>query len=170
VLNPDLRILADPFASMVEIANSDPQIALIAPIVLNSAGGVEDSVRANLTPLSLVRRHLRRDRSSDATGSFRWFAGMFLFLRASAFREIGGFDERFFLYCEDYDLCARLRLAGYGIVQDRRTTVIHSARRDSRRSARHLRWHVSSLLRVWRSAAFARVTCLDLFSSRKNNR
>jgi hypothetical protein len=43
-------------------------------------------------------------------------AGMFMLLRREAFAQVGGFDERYFMYCEDFDLCARLRLAGWHVV------------------------------------------------------
>jgi GT2 family glycosyltransferase len=85
---------------------------------------------------------------------FFWVAGMFLLMRATAYREIGGFDERFFLYCEDYDVCARMRRAGYSIVLAPATLAVHDAQRGSLRSMRHLRWHVASLFRVWTSSAF----------------
>ena len=82
---------------------------------------------------------------------------MCLVVNAQAWRAVQGFDERFFLYCEDYDLCARLYNAGYSLVVDDATCVVHDAQRDSHRSSRHLRWHLESLAKVWLSAAFWRV-------------
>ena len=46
-------------------------------------------------------------------------------IRRSALEEIGGLDERFFLYCEDIDLCRRLRAAGHGIRYEPAATVQH---------------------------------------------
>jgi N-acetylglucosaminyl-diphospho-decaprenol L-rhamnosyltransferase len=85
---------------------------------------------------------------------FRWLAGMCLMINSSAFKAIGGFDERHFLYCEDYDLCARLYVSGHKLLLDRRCRVVHDAQRGSHRSRRHLYLHVSSLVRVWTSRAF----------------
>lgn len=168
VVNPDVRM---PDPSVLERL-MDPQSAhcvqgfktgLIAPRIVNSAGGREDSVRPNLSLWSLLSRVIggRREPLS-ATQTFRgkpffWVAGMFLMISSEAYREVGGFDERFFLYCEDYDLSARVYLAGRSIVVREDVEVIHDAQRDSHRSRRHLQWHGTSLLRVWLSAAFWRV-------------
>ena len=162
VLNPDLRIQSNPFARLLATASARPDVALLAPRVLGPGGEPEDSVRANLTLPSLLARHLLRRRvplDALATGTaFYWLAGMFMLIRASAFRAIDGFDERYFLYCEDYDLCARLRSAGHALVFDPGAEVVHDARRASHRSLQHLAWHVSGLLKVWSSAAFWRTT------------
>lgn len=155
ILNPDVRLPAPPFARLIAAAGS--RVALVAPRIVAADGRDEDAVRANLTPWSLIARHLG-GRRNDGTGAFRWLAGMFMLVRADAFVAVGGFDARFFLYCEDYDLCARLVLAGYRLMLDRDVAVIHDARRDSRRSARHLYWHLASLARVWTSRAFVALT------------
>lgn len=63
-----------------------------------------------------------------------WVSGAMLMLRRSAFDEVGGFDERFFLYKEEEDLCLQLRRAGWWIVYDPRVEAMHIgsvvARRD----------------------------------------
>ncbi len=108
-----------------------------------------------MTPLQLAVRTLghRAAATADATD---WLAGMCLLARSAAFDAVGGFDPRFFMYMEDADLSLRLRLAGWAVRQVDSATVVHAARRASRRSARHLRWHVTSLARHWLSAAYWR--------------
>lgn len=91
------------------------------------------------------------------THGFYWLAGMFLAFPAAAFRRIGGFDERFFLYCEDYDICVRLVLDCRQLLKVPTARVIHAAQRDSHRSVRHLRWHLQSLAKVWASGAYWRL-------------
>lgn len=167
VLNPDLALTeCEPFTLTLQSALARPDIGVIAPQVVAANRSPEDSVRANLTPWSLVRRHVlgRRKPLSDVPRAarrgapFYWLAGMCMLINGAAFREVGGFDENFFLYCEDYDLCARLYNAGYGIAFEPKAQIIHEAQRDSHRSLRHLRWHLASLLRVWLSASYWRVT------------
>ncbi len=176
VVNPDIRLPdATAVARLLRFGSDGPsadtpavesgvRVGLRAPVVTNSAGQREDSVRAHLTPLSLLRRAwakqrvpLRPAHPAVKGVPFFWLAGMFMAIRSDAFREVGGFDERFFLYCEDYDLCARLYLTGHGVVLDDTVSVVHDAQRDSHRSGKHLRWHLESLFKVWTSRAFWRV-------------
>jgi GT2 family glycosyltransferase len=78
---------------------------------------------------------------------------MFMLLRREAFEQVGGFDERFFMYCEDFDLCSRLRLAGWQL-QVIEAPVLHMAQRASKKSLRPLLWHLRSLMQVWMTPAF----------------
>lgn len=164
VVNPDVRL---PHPTAIEELIQTPRktTSLISPRIINSAGVREDAVRPNLSLLSLLTRVLGGRRESlSATVTHRgmpffWIAGMFMVMRSEVFREVGGFDDRYFLYCEDYDLCARIYLAGHEIMVRDDVQVIHDAQRDSHRSSRHLRWHLESLLKVWSSSAFWRVVC-----------
>ena len=72
---------------------------------------------------------------------------MFMLAKRDAFREVSGFDEGYFLYYEDIDLCRRLRRAGFDICLVPSARVIHDARRTSHRSLRYLRWHLASMCR-----------------------
>ena len=76
-----------------------------------------------------------------------WVAGMLLMFRAPVYAELSGFDERYFLYYEDVDLCRRLRKRGYEVRLVPSVSAVHDARRESRRSLRHMRWHLASVLR-----------------------
>jgi GT2 family glycosyltransferase len=164
VVNPDIRLPDRTALRRLLQSGGTARVGLRAPVVTNSAGLREDSVRGHLTPWSLIKRALGRDRAplrltipAEKGSPFFWLAGMFMVLDSQAFRAVGGFDERFFLYCEDYDLCARLYLSDYSVVLDETVSVIHDAQRDSHRSAKHLRWHLGSLIKVWTSSAFWRV-------------
>jgi GT2 family glycosyltransferase len=90
-----------------------------------------------------------------------WIPGLFMLFRSDAYRQVEGFDERFFMYGEDFDICARLRLAGWKLQIAEQLQARHDARRASHRSKRHLYWHVTSLLKVWSSAAFWRYWRLE---------
>jgi hypothetical protein len=152
VVNPDIRLRENPFAPM--LAAGGPRIGLIAPRVLEPDGRTADSARTLPTPWNLLARRLARTGADEIDPE--WFAGMFLLVRSDAMRQIGGFDERYHLYCEDVDLCARLRLAGWELNRAEAARVAHDARRESHRSARHLGWHLASLFRLWTSSAYWR--------------
>lgn len=159
VMNPDLRLSDDPFAALLSRfdarASESVRLGLAAPRIVSADGTPEDAARGLITPLELILRRLfaaRRAPRHDA----HWLAGMFLFASSAAFEDVGGFDARYFMYCEDFDLCARLRLKGWTFEIVEGARVIHAARRASHRSPRHLAWHVASLMRMWCSTAFWR--------------
>ena len=76
-----------------------------------------------------------------------WIAGMFMLVKSNHFRNIRGFDEKFFMYLEDVDICKRTYSDGGVVIVDPREKVIHDARRASFKSFQHLKWHILSLIR-----------------------
>lgn len=150
VANPDLRLKDASFADLSR-GLADPRVAACAPLVLGPDGTVQDSARRFPSLAKLARRVLLRQRKADyppdATAEVDWVAGMLVLFRGAAFRQIGGFDERYFMYLEDADICRRLHAAGWKVQYRPCATVVHDARRNSHRSLRHLRWHVRSMAR-----------------------
>jgi N-acetylglucosaminyl-diphospho-decaprenol L-rhamnosyltransferase len=149
VANPDLRLSADPFPALLE---SLQRADIAGPLVRNPAGGIEDSARRYPTLCSLAAKLFRgspgpeypTDRGEQAVD---WVAGMFMLFRAAAFRDIGGFDEAYFMYYEDIDLCRRLNRAGGRVVYNPAASVVHDARRGSRRDPRLAARHAASIVR-----------------------
>ena len=159
VLNPDVRLTVDPFPPLLD-ALADPSLGVAGPVVCSEAGQIEASSRRYPTPLYILSKALLGAPAApdyaiaDAPISPDWIGGMFMLFRAETYREIGGFDERYFLYYEDVDICARLRHRGYDVRLIPAASVVHAARRDSHRRPRYLGWHVRSMLRFWRSEAY----------------
>ena len=151
VLNPDIRVTADPFLPLVrELRN--PTVGAVAPLILDADGAVENSARPFPTLSSLVGKAFgaepeRYYEIGEESISPDWVGGMFMLLRRDAFAAVGGFDARYHLYYEDVDLCARLRLAGYDIRLVPSASAVHLARRQSRRDIRYLLWHLRSMIR-----------------------
>lgn len=152
VLNPDIRLKENPFPPLLEAFN-DQAVALVAPRIIAPDGSEEDSARRFPTVRDLVWKALGRhdgtyhEKPASGLAYPDWLAGMFMLLRSTAFQKVGGFDEKFFLYYEDVDLCWRLRGNGHRIVQDRSVSIVHDARRESRRSLKFARWHFASMVR-----------------------
>jgi N-acetylglucosaminyl-diphospho-decaprenol L-rhamnosyltransferase len=157
VANPDIRLTGDPFPYLLRHLQQDPKIGLIAPLVLSPSGHVEDSARRFPTPYNLLRKALGghdgryplQPGPGQAPQPVEWVAGMFLLFRRSAFRDVGGFDDKFHLYYEDVDICARLWKAGWKVMLSPDVTVIHAAQRASRRKPRYMAWHASSMARYF---------------------
>lgn len=154
VINPDIRATSNPFPLLIKQFD-DAAVALCAPAVISPEGALEDSARVFPTPLGIIAKALGgRDgryhyQLGQAPLTPDWLGGMFLLLRSSCFDLVGGFDEAFFLYYEDVDLCVRLRKAKFSILLVPGINVVHAARRSSHRSSRYLKWHLLSMLRFF---------------------
>jgi len=152
VLNPDVLFLDDPFSHLLTVLERH-DAAVVAPLVVTSGGRVEDSARHFPTVTSLVAKFAGRADGrypvefGQADLEPDWIAGMFMLFRSGDFRRIGGFDEAFFLYYEDVDICARVWKSGHKVVLSPSEKVIHDAQRASHKSWRFRRWHLQSLVR-----------------------
>ncbi|MBS1132394.1 MAG: glycosyltransferase family protein [Proteobacteria bacterium] len=167
VLNPDVELVENPFPVLLAALTND-SVALAAPLIINSLGEVEDSIRYFPTPISLASKFLGKDSSRYAVSagapdfSPEWVAGMFMLFQAHAFSGLKGFDERYFLYYEDVDICWRAWQAGFSVVACPAVAAIHHAQRASRVSWQHRRWHLASMLRflsnsLWRRPRLAQL-------------
>lgn len=162
VANPDVRLVGNPFPALVARLRVRPGVA--APRVVAENGAVEDSARRVPRVSVLLGRFLARlrgrslapDYAGDGAMPVDWAAGMFLLFDAAVFRGLHGFDHRYFLYCEDVDVCLRTWLHGHSVSWVNQAVVRHDARRDSHRRLRYLRWHVSSMVRLLSSRAYWR--------------
>jgi GT2 family glycosyltransferase len=156
-LNPDIRLTGDPFPELIARLQASPRPGVIAPRVVAPAGELEDSARPFPTPFSILAKALGnnpdrdwlRSRIGEESLAVDWVAGMFMLFPRAVFAELGGFDEAYFLYYEDVDLCSRLQAMGRDVRVCGAVSVIHDARRESHRNFRYLRWHLTSMLRFF---------------------
>jgi GT2 family glycosyltransferase len=150
ILNPDIE-LPDPavWPRLLESVRQ-PGVACAYPMLLNGDGSRQENERELVTPAALLRRHVLRrpQRAVD------WVSAAFWLVRSEVWRDLGGFDERYFMYCEDADFCVRMQLAGWRLARAT-TSAVHDASWASRRIGRHLAWHLRSMLRLWLQPHFA---------------
>lgn len=163
ILNPDIRITQNPFPGLMALLEN-PLVGLVAPAIYSPAGQLEDSARRFPTPWGIARKAITRKRHPKPDYKMQdnvcypdWVGGMLMVLPTALYRSMGGFDEKFFLYYEDVDLCARIRLRGLKIALLPRTWVIHRAQRSSHTQRRFRQWHLTSMLRFFCSRVFIRV-------------
>lgn len=154
ILNPDIRLDSNPLPELLGMFDADPTVALVAPRVTRSNGELEDSIRYFPTLIDLFKKAVGLGKgqvrlSSAEPACVPWVAGMFMLIRSDVFNSLGGFDEGFYLYYEDVDLCARIHQAGYKVRVAGSATVIHDAQRDSRRKLKFMVWHAKSMLRFF---------------------
>jgi GT2 family glycosyltransferase len=162
ILNPDIRLHSGTLAKLATVMEAMPEVGLLMPRVLYPDGSVQYLCKLLPTPLDLVLRRF-------AGSPLRWLfdnrlthyemrhfdysqavyapvlSGCFMFTRRSVFDSVGGFDERFFLYMEDTDLCRRIgdisRLLFWP-----GTTVIHGHAQGSYNSFSLLRLHIRAAI------------------------
>jgi N-acetylglucosaminyl-diphospho-decaprenol L-rhamnosyltransferase len=153
VLNPDLDLTINPFPGLLTAVASD-ETGCAYPVQISEDGMHLDFERTLVSPRAIVQRHLLPQRYQiQSDQSVHWISGAFMAFKSSVFRELGGFDERYLMYCEDVDICLRMQLAGYSLARAD-ATVIHHTQRQTLKNPRHLAWHIRSLLRLWNSASY----------------
>lgn len=160
VLNPDIRLRSNLFPALLAQL-SEPGVGVVAPQILDGYGRCEDNARAFPSPGEIIGKALgwksvMHGKSAECVAQPDWLAGMFLMFTRDTYAAVGGFDERYFLYYEDVDICARLRLAGYRICICPAVSAIHEARRSSHRDLKYLYWHLASMLRFFLSGVYRR--------------
>jgi N-acetylglucosaminyl-diphospho-decaprenol L-rhamnosyltransferase len=129
-LNPDTEIGPGSAETLVDLVEQRPDVGIVGPRTLFADGTVQVSTGPDLAPLAelrqrrLVRGVSRRDPAAVARAAARhrsehepgWVSGSCLLARRRVLEDVGGFDEGFFLYEEDADLCRRVRAAGWRVV------------------------------------------------------
>jgi N-acetylglucosaminyl-diphospho-decaprenol L-rhamnosyltransferase len=126
--NPDVVVAPGTVDTLVATAATDPRVGAVGPAILNDDGGVYPSARsvpslrtgvghalfANIWISNPWTRAYRRDtEAAPVARDAGWLSGACLLVRRSAFAELGGFDDAYFMYFEDVDLGYRLGKAGY---------------------------------------------------------
>ena len=154
VLNPDLRIDKNfNILFWLDFCNLD-NFGCAAPIIISPKNEIEDSARKFPTIISLIKRKIIGnsyhiyDPSPDAQ-MVDWVAGMFMVFDSYKFKKLNGFDEKYFMYLEDTDICRRLHRANYTVLYIGTEKVVHNARRSSRKKLKYLYWHIRSAVRFF---------------------
>ena len=165
VVNPDIKLRDCPLPTLIGCLQ-DRSIGVVAPKVLSPSGSVEDSARHFPTFQRIFGKLLHRKHAPDYSlfgdcVDVDWVAGMFMVFNRAVFDQVGGFNERYFLYYEDVELCARLQLVGLRVVVEPGAQVVHHAQRSSHRNLKYLRWHVGSLLRFLTSSEYRQLKRLQ---------
>lgn len=149
-LNPDASIDEPSLRALVARLDRDESLGLVAPRIENEDGSLAWSQRRfprlrstyaralflhRVLPGARWTDDLIRDPSAyEASGCPDWVSGACLLVRRSSLETIGGWDDSFFLYGEDIDLCRRLRATGHEILFDPSARAIHLAGQSAPRS------------------------------------
>ncbi len=152
IMNPDCRLVAGAMATLRAELDRHEGCAIVGPRILDPDGSIQGSARGDpdmLTGLfgrtAMLRRHLpflpvaRRNvvvddviRSGEPSMPVEWLSGACMLARREAFEAVKGFDDRYFLYWEDADLCRRLRARGYHVRYVPSASAIHRVGHSTR--------------------------------------
>lgn len=156
ILNPDTEVIGDALAVLADYLDRHPEVGAVGPLLQNPDGSVQPSRRrfpslatglVESTPVAwhwpdnaVARRYHMADVPADAAGPVDWVTGAAILLRSSALAAAGGFDEGFFMYSEELDLCRRLADAGWAVHFCPAARIMHHEGRSSAQvaAARHL--------------------------------
>jgi len=139
VVNPDLALDSGSLDELVRVGDRDPRIGALGPRIREPNGAIYPSARAipslrlgvghallgDLVPANPWTRRYHRFADYDTERDAGWLSGACVLVRRTAFDNIGGFDDAFFMYFEDVDLGFRLGLGGWRNVFVPTATVEH---------------------------------------------
>jgi N-acetylglucosaminyl-diphospho-decaprenol L-rhamnosyltransferase len=147
ILNPDIFVGEDSVQKMVSYMEAHPDVGVLGPQLVYPDDKIQDSCRRHmkfrdlvvkrtfLRRLPLLRRRVDRytmeDFDHSVTQEVDLLVGACLMIPRKVYEEIGGFDERYFLFMEDFDLCREVAKAGHKVVYHPEVAVTHNHKRLS---------------------------------------
>ncbi len=147
VMNPDTVIMDYSIDQLVEAMDANPEIGIMGPRLQNPDGSRQHSCYRFPKPLipvyrrtllgkttagkAAIKEYLMEDWDHSYVRDVDWLLGASLVLRQEMIEKIGIFDDRFFMYLEDTDLCRRAWNAGYRVTYNPEITIVHYHKRES---------------------------------------
>jgi len=152
LINPDTLVAEDTFVKMIDFFNANPDTGMAGCKILNPDGTLQLACRrsfpgpwtaftkvtglSTLFPKSkLFAKYNLTYLDENQTYEVDAISGSFMMLRKEVYEKVGGFDEQFFMYGEDLDLCYRIQKAGYKIYYVHTTQIIHYKGESTKRSS-----------------------------------
>ena len=149
-LNPDTRLTPDSVRTLAE-ALADPAVGAAGPMIRDDDGELDYSIRRFpklrstwaqaffvhrlAPPASWVDEGVRDRPRDESAGPADGLSGACLLVRRDVLERLGGFDEGFFMYCEDTDLCRRIWQLGLAVRYEPAAVVEHAGGVSAPRSS-----------------------------------
>lgn len=157
ILNPDVFIGPDAIQDALQFLNNNLHVSLVSPKLLNSDGSIQNICRLLPSPKSLMKRFFLKLLSlqyineednfnlSNKPISVPSMHGACFFVRAEYFNQINGFDDAYFLYVEDIDLCREMSVLG-DIIYLPSCSAIHAHAQGSYKNFNLFKYHLKSFI------------------------
>ena len=166
ILNPDIVIYKRALENLIDFMNSNPDVGIVAPRVLNEDGSIQylnkrypavfDLFTRRFLPKrlhSLFRRRLdcyeMKDVGYEQVCDVEFLSGCFMLCRTDVLKAVCGFDPRYFMYFEDCDLCRKVQQAGYRTAYFPQATITHLWERASHKSLKMMWVFVVNMCRYF---------------------
>ena len=159
-LNPDIILLPNAIDNLYKYHSTNPSAGIVVPKLLNLDLTHQFSARNFMRKRTLiyrfiynatqvvcareVRRYLLTDIDASKTQTINWAFGAAMLIKKSWFENIEGFDERYFLYVEDADICLKSWKGGRSVVYFPEAVIIHAHQQSSSKS-----WNKKTILHLW---------------------
>lgn len=161
IVNPDIVLEEDAFSPLIAYMKKNPDCGMVVPKIMTPDGELQKAYRRELTVSDMFirmfikggfakkrARHTMQDMDYSKPFRVPFAQGSFLVGRTQILREISGFDDRFFLYMEDADLCKRINLVS-SVMYCPDAKVVHKWEKGSHKNKKLFKLHVSSMIKYF---------------------
>ena len=163
VLNPDVYWNEDVLKRLSDFMDRTPDCGLVMPKIIYPSGETQYLCKLLPTPMDLIGRRFipfkTYQEKHDYSYELHWsgynkvmevpsLSGCFMFMRVSVLKKIGGFDERYFMYAEDLDLCRRIGEVSKTIFFPE-VSVVHEYDKGSYKNKKLLKYHIKSVIKYF---------------------
>ena len=163
MINADVFFEENTIEKIIAYMRKNSDIGQIGPRIYESNGEINRSCKLLPTPLNLIFRRFFPVKSivekMDYSYEMKWYdyksiievpilSGCFIFVRTDILKDIGVFDERYFMYMEDYDLCRRIGKK-YKVVFYPKVNIVHEHGKASYKSRKMMIIHIKSAIKYF---------------------
>ncbi len=158
ILNPDVTFNPNVFNVLIKQFEKDKKISMISPKVISLNGETQFTCRKNPTIKEIISRRIvvfkknRKDPGLELSKPFypEFIHGCFMLFKTPDFVKLKGFDERYFLYMEDADICREIKQSGKEILYYPEVKITHIHRKGSSKKIKLLFYHILSAIKYFR--------------------
>lgn len=162
VINPDVSISSfKEIQKMLQYLEGNKNVGLLSPLILNSDGTIQRLYKQTPTVFDLFIRFIspnlfkkrqeqfiRLKSGYDKLGNIDYASGSFMMFRTKIFKEIGGFDERYFMYMEDADITRKVNNISRSLFFPQ-AHITHEWQRESHKKIKYVVYSIDSMLKYF---------------------
>ena len=162
ICNPDILLIENSFSKIIPYMDEHLSVGAVIPRLIDKNHEIEPVYRRELTVWDVFIRyvrpsdsfkkrrayHIMQDQDYSKPFQVPFGQGSFLVVRTSLMRQLNGFDERYFMYVEDADLCKRINQVSI-LQYFPYTSVIHLWEKGSHKNPKLMKWHIQAMIKYF---------------------